>query len=215
MQWARGRDDKPEQVPFPVNDFATGMLGALGVVLALLRRELTGRGSHVRASLARSATFLQLESFEKDMAKPRLRTTSVKCTDGWISVVLGHAPDSSLDPVLAAGASRRRCDEAIAEFSARGLSAFIERRPKDLVRDPDWLIQCCLMVRWEHPALGELIQATPAVTASAFQSSRRFPAPILGGNTEEILRDAGCSPAQVAGLLSSGIAIKDRSLFAS
>jgi crotonobetainyl-CoA:carnitine CoA-transferase CaiB-like acyl-CoA transferase len=201
-------------VPFPVNDFATGMLGALGVVLALLRRERTGQGSHVLASLARSATFLQWESFEKERSRPRLATISIKCSDGWISTVVGDGSAASIVTTLAEQAAARTCNETIADHAARGESAFVERRPKELVGDCDWMIDRGLLVRWNHSALGELVQATPRVTASAFRSSKRFPAPVLGGDTEEILREAGCSPAQVAELLASGVAIKDRPLFA-
>jgi crotonobetainyl-CoA:carnitine CoA-transferase CaiB-like acyl-CoA transferase len=213
MQWARNSGDEPQQVPFPVNDFATGMLGALGVVLALLRRELTGQGGHVLASLVRSATFLQLESFENENARPRLHTVGIKCSDGWISAIIDQG--STALTVGAPALQARTCNEAIAELAVHGVSAFLERRPKDLVGDSSWLIDQGLLVRWNHPALGELVQATPRATASAFQSSKRFPAPVLGADTEEILRGAGCSEAQVEELLASGAAIKNRPLFVS
>jgi len=45
--------------PFAVNDYSTGLLGALGMGLALFHRTRTGKGQSIEAALARTATVLQ------------------------------------------------------------------------------------------------------------------------------------------------------------
>jgi crotonobetainyl-CoA:carnitine CoA-transferase CaiB-like acyl-CoA transferase len=57
-----GRDGEPRMFPLAVNDIGTGLLGAIGVVAALVARHENGTlpvGGRVHTSLAASATFLQ------------------------------------------------------------------------------------------------------------------------------------------------------------
>jgi crotonobetainyl-CoA:carnitine CoA-transferase CaiB-like acyl-CoA transferase len=54
-------DDHPRRQGFPVCDFSTGHLTALGIVLALFDRLRTGRGQSVQTALSRSATMLQAQ----------------------------------------------------------------------------------------------------------------------------------------------------------
>ena len=49
----------PAMQPYAVNDYATGLLGALGLGLALFHRRRAGAGQHVQTSLAAAATLLQ------------------------------------------------------------------------------------------------------------------------------------------------------------
>jgi crotonobetainyl-CoA:carnitine CoA-transferase CaiB-like acyl-CoA transferase len=54
-----GGVDWPADQPFAINDYCTGLLGAFGLALGILRRFRTGQGAHVQTSLAHAATFLQ------------------------------------------------------------------------------------------------------------------------------------------------------------
>ena len=54
-----GATGVPGMQPYAVNDYATGLLGALGLGLALFHRRRAGIGQHVQTSLAAAATFLQ------------------------------------------------------------------------------------------------------------------------------------------------------------
>jgi crotonobetainyl-CoA:carnitine CoA-transferase CaiB-like acyl-CoA transferase len=59
MQRRFGGDGRPMLQPNPVNDYATGFMGAYAVARALLHRQHTGEGQHVDSALAYTAMTLQ------------------------------------------------------------------------------------------------------------------------------------------------------------
>lgn len=58
-----GRDGAPITLPYPMNDYGTGLLGAYAVSLALHERNVTGRGQSVDGGLALTAGLLQSPYF--------------------------------------------------------------------------------------------------------------------------------------------------------
>ena len=58
-----GRDAAPQLLPYPMNDYATGLLGAYSVALALHERNRTGLGQFVDGGLALTACLLQSPYF--------------------------------------------------------------------------------------------------------------------------------------------------------
>jgi crotonobetainyl-CoA:carnitine CoA-transferase CaiB-like acyl-CoA transferase len=58
-----GRDGAPITLPYPMNDYGTGLLGAYAVSLALHERNNTGRGQAVDGGLALTAGLLQSPYF--------------------------------------------------------------------------------------------------------------------------------------------------------
>ena len=58
-----GRDDAPKLLPYPMNDYGTGLLGAYAVALALHERNRTGRGQSVDSGLTLTACLLQSPYF--------------------------------------------------------------------------------------------------------------------------------------------------------
>ncbi len=59
MTAAQGTFDNPQLQPVYPNDYVTGFLGALGTLMALLRRAEEGGSYHVRVSLCRTAMWMQ------------------------------------------------------------------------------------------------------------------------------------------------------------
>ncbi len=97
MQVRRGgRDDAPMLMPYPVNDYGTGMMGAFAVALALHERNRTGRGQSVDSGLAltagllQSPYFLDFEGHRRQEPEGRgLRGNSAfsrlyRAADGWL-----------------------------------------------------------------------------------------------------------------------------------
>ena len=58
-----GRDDAPQLLPYPMNDYGTGLLGAFSIALALHERNRTGRGQSVDGGLSLTACMLQSPYF--------------------------------------------------------------------------------------------------------------------------------------------------------
>lgn len=147
MQVRRGgRDGAPMLMPYPVNDYGTGMMGAYAVALALHERNRTGNGQSVDSGLALTAGLLQSPYFLDFEGHKRLEPEGrslrgmsafsrlYPALDGWIYV---HCPD--------AGAANRML--SISELGS--LKGYLEGR--DL---PD------------HPQDGELARELSAVFAT-------------------------------------------------
>ena len=105
IQVRRGsRDGAPKLLPYPVNDYGTGLLGAYAVALALHERNRTGQGQSVdsgltlTACLLQSPYFLDYQGFQRrepegvgvrgNSALSRLYATA----DGWLYL---HAPEET------------------------------------------------------------------------------------------------------------------------
>ena len=149
MQVRRGgRDDAPMLMPYPVNDYGTGMMGAYAVALALHERNRTGKGQSVDSGLAltagllQSPYFLAFEGHERQEPEGRnLRGISAfsrlyPATDGWLYV---HCADEgaverllSLDEFRGVGA-RGEARDALGKAQdgelARELSAVFATKP--------------------------------------------------------------------------------------
>ncbi len=105
-----GRDSAPQLLSYPMNDYATGLLGAYSVALALHERQRTGRGQSVDGGLALTACLLQSPYFldyqgyqRSDPEGLDVRGFSAlsrlyQAADGWLYL---HCPDESSWQTLA------------------------------------------------------------------------------------------------------------------
>ncbi len=99
-----GRDSAPQLLPYPMNDYATGLLGAYSVALALHERQRTGRGQSVDGGLALTACmlqspyFLDYDGYERsdpeglDVRGFSALSRLYLAADGWLYL---HCPDES------------------------------------------------------------------------------------------------------------------------
>ena len=99
-----GRDAAPQLLPYPMNDYATGLLGAYSVALALNERQRTGRGQSVDSGLALTACLLQSPYFLDYDGYKRSEPEGLdvrgfsalsrlyRAADGWLYL---HCPDSA------------------------------------------------------------------------------------------------------------------------
>jgi crotonobetainyl-CoA:carnitine CoA-transferase CaiB-like acyl-CoA transferase len=98
MMMSGGADEAPQKVGFPVIDVAVGMLGAMSVMGALLRRSRTAEGQTIDASMVQAALMLMYPhatSFLTHKIEPvrvgnRGYTGSptadtYRCRDGWLA----------------------------------------------------------------------------------------------------------------------------------
>lgn len=111
MTVAQGTPDNPQLQSVYPNDYITGFLGALGTLMALLRRAEEGGSYHVRVALCRTAMWLQQQG-QVDPAQlpppaiPAAELASYLHTDN--NPAFG--PLTFLGPVLRYGATPSRWD---------------------------------------------------------------------------------------------------------
>ena len=134
-----GQDDAPQLLPYPMNDYGTGLLGAFSIALALHERNRTGRGQSVdgglslTACLLQSPYFLDYEGYErKDPEGLSVRGLSalsrlyqaddgwfyLQCTDDQSWAALTRLPELShlsSDNRFSDSQGRERNDAALAE----------------------------------------------------------------------------------------------------
>lgn len=99
-----GRDGAPMLLPYPANDYGTGLMGAYAVALALHERHASGQGQAVDSGLALTASLLQSPFFldypgfqRHELEGPAERGWSAASrlyptADGWIYV---HCADAA------------------------------------------------------------------------------------------------------------------------
>lgn len=104
-----GRDAAPQLLPYPMNDYATGLLGAYSVALALHERQRTGRGQSVDGGLALTACLLQSPYFLDYEGYQRSEPEGLgvrgfsalsrlyRAADGWLYL---HCPDDAWNDLV-------------------------------------------------------------------------------------------------------------------
>jgi len=74
-----------------------------------------------------------------------------------------------------------------------------------LIEDPH-LTDVGMLVKRQHPSEGDILDIRPANVVSSGHREDWIPAPLLGQQTVEILKEAGLSEDTIQGMLSEGSA---------
>jgi crotonobetainyl-CoA:carnitine CoA-transferase CaiB-like acyl-CoA transferase len=109
------------------------------------------------------------------------------------------------------GATARRIAGALARLSSEVALARLRSRGVPVVRcltfagvfESAALRRCALITDVDHPRLGKISQTGPFVRFSRTPSSPPRPAPALGEHGEEVLREAGFTPAEIGELIAT------------
>jgi crotonobetainyl-CoA:carnitine CoA-transferase CaiB-like acyl-CoA transferase len=90
-----GEAGPPGAMPFAPNDYATGLLGAFGVGLALFHRLRSGEGQHAHTSLVAAATLLHATLIAEDASCEALGWSPLqrlyRASDGWFFLGAGES----------------------------------------------------------------------------------------------------------------------------
>ena len=234
MQVRRGgRDGAPMLAPYAVNDYGTGLMGAYAVALALHERNRTGLGQSVDSGLAltagllQSPYFLDYDGYRRDdpegaavrgyAASSRL----YQAADGWLYL---HCPDDAAYRAMLTltgltGVSDDAAADAIAEAIGgntvehwsrtlwpAGVSVTPNLNMEDYRHDPV-VRQAGFIVTREHSVWGSVDHSGTTARLSATPPRLGPPAPYFGMHTDDILSEAGYSPARIAELKASGAAV--------
>lgn len=227
-------------------DKLTAITASQAITAALLARERTGQGQHVRLSMLEavlaflwssdmgSQTFVGDEPAAQEAASAA--DLIYQTADGYITVAvqtdrqwqamartLGHGEWLD-DPRFRTTALRQQnIDERLrltgealltrpsADWLDRLTAAQVPCGPvltrNEVIRHPQ-VEALGLVVETGHPAAGRLRQARAAARFSRTPPEICAGAPALGQHTQEILRDLGYSPAEIASFCATG-AVQD------
>jgi crotonobetainyl-CoA:carnitine CoA-transferase CaiB-like acyl-CoA transferase len=210
MQVSRGQDGLPRQVPVPVNDYGTGLLGAFGTIAALRAARRTGRGQRVRGSLARTASFLQRPELHwdgQDSAGPAAahrpgQVQFIRCADGWIAALPGPGRPG-LAGSAAGSAAGQPCGSVLRALRADGVSCMRAVTVDDL-RPAAWIREHGYLKTWRHPVWGEMTNVFARGRSSGFEQRDGWPAPDPGADGERILAGLGYRADEIAAMRRSG-----------
>lgn len=205
--------------PFAVNDYATGLLAAFGIGLALFHRQRTGAGQAIEAALARTATILQIPSMlefaGKTWDEPRGREARgwsplqrlYQAADGWFFLGataaqqphlaaidgLAEAADlegAALEAALAERFRTRPAAEWVRLLTEAGIGAHAVTSATALMTDP-WVVAHGLSVTREHRDGSRITTVGPPARLSATPVSPGRPVSPPGGDAEEVLGAIG------------------------
>ena len=207
-------DTRPELQPFPVNDYATGVLGAYAVALALRHRAITGEGQQVRSALAYTGTLLQspfMQAFEgKRWDEPRGQDTLgfgplqrlYQASDGWLflgaheaqrAAVLQALDLDAADDLEAALESRlaeSTVDDAVLRLLAVGAGAHAVRGVDENM-EGDWLTSRGVSITREHDGPGRVRTTGPSPRLSRTPVRPGAPASAPGADGPAVLEEFG------------------------
>jgi crotonobetainyl-CoA:carnitine CoA-transferase CaiB-like acyl-CoA transferase len=228
MQARFGGDGQPRLQNYAVNDYGTGYLGAYAIALGLLHRQRTGEGQHVDAALAYTATLLQsafmLDYEGKRWAEPRgtdavgsgLLHRAYAASDGWLFLgarerdlpalanVEGMAGVEGLRGEPLEAALEQRFPKAtvaqwVEQLVGAGIGAHrVINDTRELMDDP-WAVEHGLSITRDHDGQGLVTTTGPAPRLSRTPVVPGRPAPPVGGDVLDVLRELGMD--ELAGAL--------------
>lgn len=111
---------------------------------------------------------------------------------------------AELDPILNAAFQARTAAEWVAYLNERGVACGPIYNLAQVFSDPQILHEEMLVER-PHPALGTVKLIGIPIKLSATPGQIRRTPPLLGEHTDEVLREAGYSAAEVARLRTEGV----------
>ena len=229
---ARFASDRPYRQAFPINDYGTGLMGAYGVALALLHRQRTGEGQHVKAALAYTACTLQSPFFQDYEGKvwDEVRGHDAlgwnplqhlyRASDRWM--FLGATPDllpaigeveglegaaglegDALEAFLAERIAQRPAEEWTERLTALGAGAHPVRGVRELMTN-EWVQEHGLSITREHAEIGLVTTNGPSARLSRTPAEPGAPASKPGSDAREVLEARGLGE-EYERLLAAGV----------
>lgn len=117
------------------------------------------------------------------------------------------AAHDRLDEALAAWTRERKPRDAMNELTAAGVPAGHAQRSRDLAIDPQ-LRHLGFFQEFDHPEMGRVPYSGHQFRVSGYDNGPRFAAPLLGGESFEILaEELGLDPEEIADLMAAGAII--------
>ena len=113
-----------------------------------------------------------------------------------------HAEE--LDALVAEWSREQPSHDLLDALHAAAVPAGLVYTPADMVEDPHFRARGSLL-ELEDAEVGPLLMPAPAPRLSRTPAEVRWPGPRLGAHTDEVLAEAGLSPADVEALRAAGV----------
>lgn len=235
----------PVRAGIPIADLSAGIFCAYGILLALLEREVSGKGQWVTTSLLQAQIFMldfQAARWLMDGEVPKqagnnhptsIPTGVYKTKDGYMNIAAAGqqiwarlcqaigAPELIEHPDYRTGALRSKNRDALhAEIEKRlateGTATWVERLTKagvpsgpiyavnEVFADPQ-VKHLGMAVPLEKPEKGPVHYVGQPLKLSRTPSRIASHPPAQGEHTDEILRELGYAPADIASLRQRNI----------
>jgi crotonobetainyl-CoA:carnitine CoA-transferase CaiB-like acyl-CoA transferase len=121
------------------------------------------------------------------------------------SLIARKRNEDALEELVTGWTAEREAHAAAAMLQAAGIPAFVAATNRDLAEDPH-LAARGFPVHLPHPEVGALMHLGVPWRMSASDSRVRRPAPCLGQDTDQVLRDVcGYSPDEIARLRTAAV----------
>jgi crotonobetainyl-CoA:carnitine CoA-transferase CaiB-like acyl-CoA transferase len=224
--------DRPVLQPFPVNDYATGVLGALGVMLALRERQRTGSGQEIRSALAYTAGMLQSQflmdypgkTWDEPRGQDSLGSSPLhrlyQASDGWfflgaradqlpaLATIEGLAGIESLsghalEAALQARFASASSDAWLNRLTAGGFGVQPALTVEDVMQDA-WVIDRGLSLTREHDGIGRVQTNGPGQRLSRTPARPGDPASLPGADAPEVFARYGLA-GKLESLVAQGV----------
>ncbi len=212
IQARYGGSDRPAVWPYgAIVGYGTGYAAAYGVLLAILERNVTGKGQLVSGSLAKTAGLLQsmflLDHQDQDWSEPAgsdvrgfgAHQCLYACQDRWIfagvrtldqlSSVIGKVEDDAdAHRRFVAWCGRRTAERAVAALQQHGIGAQSIEWIHDALTDPI-VVRRGLSVIRAHEQTGMFRTTGPGPWLSHSKVDAGRPAPRMGADADVILHE--------------------------
>ncbi len=122
-----------------------------------------------------------------------------------LKTVSGRQADHDrLDEAISAWTSQRKPRDVMDELTRAGVPAGHVQRSRDLLRDPQ-LLHRGFHRKLDHPEMGRIPYSGHQFRVRGYDNGPRFAAPLLGGESFEILEgELGLSAEEIAELMAAG-----------
>ena len=246
LRYIMGEPDRlPARAGISIGDSLSGLHAALGVMMALQSRHMTGKGQVVDASIYESVlsvmenliTEFVITGYQRERSGailPGIAPSNAYPTASGDMVVIGANQDTlferlteamgqpdlaqrfkghaergkhqaDIDALISAWTATQETGALLKLMDERGVAAGLIYKAADMLEDPQYQARQSI-VEVPHPAFGSVKMQNTFPMLSRTPGEVRWPGPLLGAHTEEVLRDAlGLDAAAVAGLRSRGV----------
>ena len=202
-------------------DYGTGMLGALAVQAALVRRRRTGEGASIRTSLYDTGVFFLSQlvrrpdgtveggvSLNSDQLGVSSTESLYQTSDGWIAVA--GSPNGGTASLLKSleALSTQQAVEKVRQAGLWAEPCATDGRAR-LASDDVMRRTGSIIVSHEEPFGDRIDVGLGACFDDGPESARRSHLPRVGEDTREFLKEIGYSDDEVAGFLASAVVVED------